>query len=143
MQEETEDVDKGRTDIVPEIGLIAETEVHTIITVETGDIIKTRTTTVLEIIEIGTEIPRKIDPIIEGKILAKVMTKDLDTEASVENVIDPGPGIGVPQEKTLKIDTEVIKVGVGKDRDPELLIERDTQGQVQDPVPELVLIETG
>ena len=71
------------------------------------------------------------------------MTKDLDTEASVESEIDPDPGIGVPQEKTLKIDTEIIKVGVEKDRGPELLPERDTQGQGQDPVPKLVLIETG
>ena len=36
-----------------------------------------------------------------------------------------------------------IKVEVGKDKGPELLPERDTQGQGQDPVPELVLIETG
>ena len=125
-QEETEDADKGRTDIVPEIGLIADTEVHTIKMVETGEIIKTRTIMVLEIIEIGTEILRIIDPIIEGKILAKGMTKDLDTEASVESMIDPDPGIGVPQEK----DTEVIKVGVGKDRGPELLSrERHTRSR--------------
>ena len=36
---------------------------------------------VLEIIEIGTEITRIIDPITEGKILTKVITKDLNTEA--------------------------------------------------------------
>ena len=58
-------------------------------------------------------------------------------------MIDPDPGIGVPQEKTLKIDTEINKVGVEKDRDPELLLEREMQGQGQDSVPELVLIETG
>ena len=81
---------------------------------------------VLEIIEIGTEIPRIIDPIIEGKILAKGMTKDLDIEVSVENITDPDPGIEVPQEKTLKIDIETIKVEVGKARGPELLLERDT-----------------
>ena len=103
---------------------------------ETGEIIKTRTIMVLEIIEIGTEIPRIIDP-------AKGMTKDLDMEASVGSMTDPDPGIGVPQEKTLKIDIEIIKVGVGKDRGPELLPERHTQGQGQDPVPELVLIEIG
>ena len=74
-------VDKGRTDIILEKGLTAETEVHTIIAVETEEIIKTRTIMVLEIIEIGTEITRIIDPITEGKILTKVMTKDLDTEA--------------------------------------------------------------
>ena len=99
IQEETEDMDKGRTDIIAEIGPIAETEVSTIIMAETGEIIKTRTIMVLKIIEIGTEIPRIIDPIIEGKILAKGMTKDLDIEVSVENVTDPDPGIGVPQEK--------------------------------------------
>ena len=53
---------------------------------------------VLEIIEIGAEIPRIIDPIIEGKILAKGMTKDLDIEVSVENMTDPDPDIEVPQE---------------------------------------------
>ena len=58
-------------------------------------------------------------------------------------MIDPDPGIGVPQEKTLKIDTEVNKVGVEKDRGPELLPEREMQAQGQDPVPKLVLIETG
>ena len=84
---------------------------------------------VLEIIELGTEIPRIIDPIIEGKILAIGMTKGLDTEVSVENVTDPDPGIGVPQEITLKIDIEIIKVEVGEDKGPELLPERDTQGQ--------------
>ena len=103
---------------------------------------KTRTIMVLEIIEIGTVIPRIIDPIIEGKILAKGMTKDLDIKVSVESMTDPDPGIGVPQEKTLKIDIEIIKVKVGKDRCQELLPERDTQGQGQDPAPELALIET-
>ena len=98
---------------------------------------------VLEIIEIGAEIPRIIDPIIEGKILAKGATKDLDKEVSVENMTGPDPGIGVPQEKTLKLDTEIIKVEVGKDNSPGLLPERETQGQDQDPVPKLVLIETG
>ena len=58
-------------------------------------------------------------------------------------MIDPDPGIGVPQEKTLKTDTEIVKVGVGKDRGPELPPERETRGQGQDPVPKLVLIETG
>ena len=57
------------------------------------------------------------------------MTKDLDIEVLVENVTDPYLGIGVPQEKTLKIDIEIIKVEVGKDKGPELLPERDTQGQ--------------
>ena len=61
---------------------------------------------VLEIIEIGTEIPRIIDPIIEGKILAKDMTKGVYIEVSVENVTDPDPGIGIPQENTLEIDVE-------------------------------------
>ena len=75
-----------------------------------GKIIKIRTNMVLEIIEIGTDIPKIIDPFIEGRILAKGMTKDLDIEVSVENVTDPDPGIGVPQEKTLKIDIEIIKV---------------------------------
>ena len=89
------------------------------------------------------EIPRIIDSIIEGKILAKGMTKDLDIEVSVENMIDPEPGIEVPQEKTLKIDIKIIKVKVGKGKGPELLPQKETQGQGQDPVPELVLIETG
>ena len=79
---------------------------------------------VLEIIEIGAEIPRIINPIIEGKILAKGMAKDLDIEVFVENVTDPDPGIEVPQEKTLEIDIEIIKVEVGKDKDPELLPEK-------------------
>ena len=74
-----------------------------------GEIFKIRTIMVLEIIEIGTTIPRIIDPIIESKILAKGMTKDLDIEVSVENVTDPDQGIGVPQEKTLKIDIEIIR----------------------------------
>ena len=143
IQEETEDVDKGRTDIIPEIGLVAETGVPTTIATEIGEIIKIRTIMVFEIIEIGTEIPKIIDPIIEGKILAKDMTKDLDIEVSVGNVTNPDPGIGVPQEKTLKIDIEIIKVEAWKDKGPKLLPERDTQGQGQDPVPELALIETG
>ena len=112
-------MDKGRTDIIPEIGLIAETEVPTTITAEKGEIIKTRTIMVLEIIEIGAEILRIIDPIIEDKILSKGMTKDLDIGVSVENVTDPDPGIGVPLEKMLKIDIEIIKVEVGKDKCPE------------------------
>ena len=137
-------MDKGRTDIILEIDLIAETGVPTTIT-ETGEIIKIRTNMVLEIIEIGTEIPKIIDPIIEGKILAKDMIKDLDIEVAVENMKDPDPGIGVPQEKTLKIDIEIIKVEVGKDKGPEPLPEKEIQGQGQgqDPVPELALIETG
>ena len=98
---------------------------------------------VLELIEIGAEIPGIIDPIIEGKILAKGMTNDLDIEVSVENVTDPDPDIGVPQEKILKIDIEIIKVEVGKVKGQELLPQKETQGQGQDPVPKLVLIETG
>ena len=72
-------MDKGRTDIVLEKGLIGETEVHTIIAVETEEI--TKTTMVLDAIEIGMEITRIIDPITGGKILTKVMPKDFDTEA--------------------------------------------------------------
>ena len=136
-------MDKGKTDIIPEIDLVAETEVPTIIMAVTEEMTKTRTIMVLEIIEIGTVIPSIIDPIIEGKILAKGMTKDLDIKVSVESMTDPDPGIGGPQEKTLKIDIEIIKVEVGKDRCQELLPERDTQGQGQDPAPELALIETG
>ena len=98
---------------------------------------------VLEIIEIGAEIPRIIDPIIEDKILVKGMTKDLDIEVSVENVTDPDPGIEVPEEKTLKIDIVIIKVEVGKGKGPELLPQKETQDQGQDPVPKSVLIETG
>ena len=90
--------------------------VPTIITTEIEEIIKIRTIMVLEIIEIGAEIPRKIDPIIEGRILAKGMTKDLDIEGSVENVTDPDPDTGVPQEKILQIGIEIIKVEAGKDK---------------------------
>ena len=57
---------------------------------------------------------------------SKGMTKDLDIEMSVENVTDPGPGIEVPQEKTLELDIEIIKVEVGKDKGPELLLEKET-----------------
>ena len=136
-------MDKGRTDIIPEIDLIAETGVPTTITTETGEIIKIRTNMVLEIIEIGTENPKIIHSIIEGNILAKDMTNDLDIEVSVENVKDPDLGLGVPQEKTLKIDIEIIKVEVGKYKGPEPLPEKEIQGQGQDPVPKLALIETG
>ena len=38
---------------------------------------------------------------------------------------------------------QLIKVGVGKDRYPELPPERERQGQGQDPVPELVQIGIG
>ena len=44
--------------------------------------------------QIGT----MVDPIIEGKVLIKIMVKEIETEVSVENAIDPGPGIEVPQE---------------------------------------------
>ena len=81
---------------------------------------------VLETIEIGAEIPRIIDPTIEGKILAKGMTKGLDIEVSVENMTDPDPGIQAPQEKTLELDIEIIKVEVGNYKDPELLPEKET-----------------
>ena len=136
-------MDKGRTDIIPEIGLIAETGVLTIIPTEIEEVIKIRTIMVLEITEIGAEIPRIIDLIIEGRILAKGMTKELDIKVSIENVTDPDPDIEVPQEKILKIDIEIIKVEAGKDKGQELLLQKETQGQGQDPVPESVLIETG
>ena len=136
-------MDKGIADIIPEIGLRAETGVLTIITAEIEEIIKIRTIMVLEIIEIGAEIPRIIDPIIEGKILAKDMTKDLDIEVSVENMTDPDPDIEVPEEKILKIGIEIIKVEAGKDKGQELLPQKETQGQGQDPVLKSVLIETG
>ena len=71
-------MDKGRTDIVLEKGLIAEIEIHTIIAVETEEITKTKTIMVLEAREIGIEITKIIDPITEGKILTKIMAKDLD-----------------------------------------------------------------
>ena len=136
-------MDKGRTDIIPEIDCIAETGVLTTITTEIEEIIKIRTIMVLEIIAIGAEIPTMIDPIIEGKILAKGMTKGLDIEVSVENVTDPDPDIEALQEKILKIGIEIIKVEVEKDKGQELLPQKETQGQGQDPVLESVLIETG
>ena len=45
---------------------------------EIEEITKPKTIMVLESIEIGTEITRIIDPIIEGKILTKIMAKGLD-----------------------------------------------------------------
>ena len=81
---------------------------------------------VLEIIEIGAEIPRIIDPITEGKVPVKGMTKGLDIEVSVENMTDPHTDIKVHQEKTLILDIEAIKVEVGKDKGPELLPEKET-----------------
>ena len=136
-------MDTGRTDIIPEIDLIAETGVITTITTEIEEIIKIRTIMVLEIIEIGAEIPSMIDPIIEGKILAKGMTKNLDIEVSVENVTDPDQDIEALQEKILKIGIEIIKVEAEKDKDQEPLPQKETQGQGQDPVLESVLIESG
>ena len=73
-------MDKGRTDIVLETGLIAELEVHTIM-VETEGIIKTIIIMVLEAIDLEIEITRVIDPITEGKIPTKIMAKEIDTEA--------------------------------------------------------------
>ena len=119
-------MDKGRTDIIPEIGLIVETGVPITIITEIGEITKIRTIMVLEIIEIGREIPQIIDPITEAKVPTKGMTKGLDIEVSVENVTDPDPDIAVPQEKTLTLDIETIKIEVGKDKGPELLPEKET-----------------
>ena len=82
-------MDRDRIDIIPEIGLIVEAGVLTTITTETGEIIKIRTIMVLKTIEIGADILRTIDPIAEGKILAKGMTKDSEIEVSVEMVTDP------------------------------------------------------
>ena len=80
IQEETEDVDKGRTDKVLEKDLIAEIEAHTIIMVETEGIIKTIKIMVLEAIDLEIGITRIIDPITEGKIPTKMMAKEIDTE---------------------------------------------------------------
>ena len=113
-------MDKGRTDIIPEIDLIVEIGVLTTIT-EIEETTKIRTTMVLEIIEIGAEIHRTIDPIIEGKILAKGMVKDIDIEVSVENMTDPHQGIEALQEKILEIGIEIIKVEAEKDKGQELL----------------------
>ena len=43
IQEETEDMNKDRTDVVLEKGLIAEIKIHKIIVVETEEITKTKT----------------------------------------------------------------------------------------------------
>ena len=74
-------MDKGRTDIVLETGLIAEIEVHTTIMVETEEIIKTIAIMVLEAIDLGIEITKVIGPITEGKLPTKIMAKEIDTEA--------------------------------------------------------------
>ena len=60
---------------------MAEIEVHTIIMVETEKIFKTLTIMVLEAIDLGIEITRVIDPIIESKIPNQVMAKEIDIEA--------------------------------------------------------------
>ena len=73
-------MDKGRTDIVQETGLIAEIEVH-IIMVDTEGTIETITVMVLEATDLDIEITRVIDPITEGKIPTKIMAKEIDTEA--------------------------------------------------------------
>ena len=135
-------MDKGRKDIILEIDLIVEIGVLTTIT-EIEETTKIRTTMVLEIIEIGAEIHRMIDPIIEGKILAKGMIKDIDIDVLVENVTDPDQGIEALQEKTLEIGIEIIKVEAEIDKGQELLPQKEMQGQGQDPVLKSVLIETG
>ena len=117
IQEETEDADKGRTDIIPEIGLIAETGVSTTIITEIEEIIKIRTIMVLEILEIGAEIPRIIDLIIEGKVPAKGMTKGLDIEVPVENVTDPGPGIKVNFETRYRNNQSRSREGKGPEKE--------------------------
>ena len=85
-----------------EIDHIAETEVH-IIVVEIGAI---RTTIIMEMeaIDLETKIIKPIIgtmtcPIIEDKILTKIMAKEIEIEASVENARGLGPGTEVPQEK--------------------------------------------
>ena len=50
--------------------------------------------------------------IIGGKIVTKIMVKELETEVKVESVIGPGPGIEIPQEIIQEIDIEITKVGV-------------------------------
>ena len=135
-------MNKGRTDIIPDIDLTVEIGILTTIT-EIEETTKIRTTMVKEIIEIGAEIHRMTDPILEGKILAKGMIKDIGIEVPVENVVDPDQGIEALQEKILKIGIEIIKVEAEKDNSQQLLPQKETQGQGQDPVLESLLIEIG
>ena len=129
IQEETEDTDEDRIDMVLEIDPIVETEVH-IIVVETEGIIRTAIIMVMEIIDLEMEIIKPIigritGPSIEGKVLTKIMAKEIEIEVQVENVRGLGPGIEVPQEIIQQTGTELTKVEVGiKDKGPELLPEK-------------------
>ena len=80
-------------------------KVHIIVT-EAEEAIKITITMVVEIVDpeipiimgnIRQTIGTMIDLVTEGKISIKIMVKGIETEVSVENAIDPGPGIGAPQ----------------------------------------------
>ena len=68
-------MDKYKTDIVEEKGLIAGIEIHTIIAVETEEITKPKPLSSWNL-EIGIEIITIIDPITVGKIPTKIIAKD-------------------------------------------------------------------
>ena len=66
--------------MVLEIGLIVETEIHIKI-VGTEGTIKTIIIMVLEAIDLEIEITNVTGLITEGKILTKIMAKEIETEA--------------------------------------------------------------
>ena len=103
IKEGIEDVDKDRVGMDLETDPIVGNEVH-IIVAEAGETIRITIIMVVEIIDpemgnIKQTIGTMIDLVMEGKFLIKIIVREIETEVQVENVIDPGLGIGVPQEK--------------------------------------------
>ena len=124
-----------------------EIELHITIT-EIGEIIRTEIIMVMETIGLGMEIikpiiDRMIGPITEGKILIRIMSREIVIGAQAENM--RGLGIEVPQEIIQQAGIELTKVQIEiEDIGPELPQEKvNWTDQGLDPVSMSVLIGTG
>ena len=137
-------MDKDRTDMILEIDPIVELELH-ITVVEIEGTIKTEIIMVMETIGLGMEIIKPLTDRMTGPILTKIMAKEIEIGAQVENMRGLGPDIEVPQEIIQQAGTELIKVQVEIENiGPELPQEKEKgKDQGLDPVPMSVQIGTG
>ena len=145
INEEIEDVDKGRIDMVLEIDLPVEKEVC-ITVAEMEGTIRMAIIMVTEVTDpemiIKHIIGIVIGLIIERKISTKIMAKGIGTE--VENMIGLGPGIEALQEIIQEIGIEITKVGEEtEDKGLEQIQETEGIDQGQDLAPILAQKGTG
>ena len=118
-------MDKDRIGIGPGIDLTVETVVSTTIEEEEITIIRIEITGTTIEVEIGQEMAMEMgevmDKIIEETIIDRIVTKGIEIEVQVTNVVDPGQDTGIIHGIGQIQEIDMVMIEIKSETDPTLV----------------------